>query len=296
MARTESRIKCAIWLDEDFRALTAAAQRAYFLVISQPTISLCGVTAYTPGRWAGFSSDETAERVDAALSELERARFVVVDRHTQEVWVRTFLRHDGVARSPKTLSAARAQAAGIVSPTIRAGVEEAFRQADTPSDTQPDTEPDTPADQVSDTPRARVRAVSDTSLRHQSPVSDTRGYPPAQLTPSVPRPVGQSSSVPSSVASFDDVSSAIAEMVADENRGTIRTTRAKFVNGVKRKLADESRDDLERLREQHEDESAEQLARRWVDGQRRATSPPPDRNRQVIDAGIARFKASGAIP
>lgn len=162
MARTESRIKTAVWRDAEFTALTARAQRAYFMMLSQPTISLCGVLAYTPPRWCQFASDETPDTVEAALEELEAERFVVVDRDTAEVWIRTFIRHDGVARSPKTLAAARGQAAGILSDRIRDGVEGEFALLDTPSDGLGDTESDGQAGTEPDTPRARGRADSDT--------------------------------------------------------------------------------------------------------------------------------------
>jgi hypothetical protein len=182
VARTESRTKTAIWSDDDFRKLTARAQRMYWLLYSQATINLCGVVALTVRKWAGTAVDETAEFVADALRELEEHRYLIVDWDHEEVLVRTFVRHDGVARSPKTFQAAREQAGGISSPAIRAAVDAEFaRLADTPSDTPSDSPSDgvshtpsrplvdTPPDTPPDRPRTRARAVSVSSLRLPSP-------------------------------------------------------------------------------------------------------------------------------
>ena len=127
MARSESRWKVSIWVEDlDFLALTKDAQRVYFMLVTQPTISLCGVLALTTGRWERSARDETPEELALALKELEDAGFIVIDRDTEELWVRTFILHDGVARSPKTLAAAKEQVGMIASATIREGVNSVF--------------------------------------------------------------------------------------------------------------------------------------------------------------------------
>lgn len=173
MARTESRTKTAIWTDPDFRLLSRAAQRFYWLLYSQSTISLCGVVAYTPKRWAGYASDETLGTIEAALDELEHARYVVVDRDTEEVWVRTFVRHDGVAKSPKTLGAAREQAEHILSTTIRPGVYAALDPSgNTLSDSLSDSLYPGRQNGVSDRPRTRACADSDSDSDSDRDVAD----------------------------------------------------------------------------------------------------------------------------
>lgn len=176
MARTESRTKTAIWQDEEFCSLAGSAQRMYWLLYSQPTINLCGVLALTVKRWAALAADETEQTVRDALSALERADYIVVDENTEEVWVRTFIRHDGVCRSPKTADAARGQLGTIMSMTIRKRAEaELDRElgkvlVDTPSGTGVDTPTD----------RSRTRACADSSLQPQplTPSSDPLGSPP----------------------------------------------------------------------------------------------------------------------
>lgn len=120
MPRSESRTKTGIWNDTDFRALSKDAQRLYWLLYSQGTISLCGVIAYTPGKWARMAKDDTVDQIEATLHELEKHDFIVVDWEEEEVFVRSFMRNDGVWNSPKTRSAAIAASKHITSARILA--------------------------------------------------------------------------------------------------------------------------------------------------------------------------------
>lgn len=64
------------------------------MLLSQPKLTLAGCLDMMPQRWANYASDTTTEDIDAALCELERAGYVVTDRITEEVVIRTFVRHD----------------------------------------------------------------------------------------------------------------------------------------------------------------------------------------------------------
>lgn len=96
MARSHARILTAIWQDDDFVSLSAEAQRMFFVLISQPKLSTCGVLDYMPSRLARTSRDSSADDVERAVAELEHRRFVIVDRDTDELLIRTFIRNDGV--------------------------------------------------------------------------------------------------------------------------------------------------------------------------------------------------------
>lgn len=158
MARTESRTKTSIWSDEEFRKRSGRAQRMYWLLYSQPTINLCGVIALTERRWAATASDETLETVRAALDELEEHRYILIDWDTEEILVRTFARHDGVARSPKTFAPAWAQLHGIASAQLRAAAEAELQAlGDRPLDT-PSHPPNPTPDRVSQPKRDTVSA------------------------------------------------------------------------------------------------------------------------------------------
>ena len=147
MARSHARIYTAIWKDDDFLALSPEAQRFFFLVLSQPGVSFCGVLALTIRRWATLAKGSTIKSVTKAVEELQDARFVVVDWDTEELWIRSFVRWDGVLTGgPKVLTRMWGDFDLIASPALRTLFLAAVK-SDTPSDT--------PSDGVS---RARPRA------------------------------------------------------------------------------------------------------------------------------------------
>lgn len=98
MARAHANLLTSRWADDDWRGLTASAQRVYDLVLTQAKLSLAGAIDYLPGRWASLAADTTIDDIDAAVDELAAARFVFVDRSTHELAVRTFTKHDLPAR------------------------------------------------------------------------------------------------------------------------------------------------------------------------------------------------------
>lgn len=96
MARDHARIKTSIWRDEDFRGLSPDAQLLYLTLVSHPALTRVGVLDFRPGRLAALAAGNTVRRVNAATKSLELSRFVIVDRKTEELLVRTHVRHDGV--------------------------------------------------------------------------------------------------------------------------------------------------------------------------------------------------------
>lgn len=119
MARSYASIKASIWTDPDWRALTPDAQRLYLLLLSQPEITNCGMVPYVPTRWNNMAAGGTVEQLEDALHELEHARFVIVDRDTCEVLIRSFIRHDVVEKQPRILQAAHRQYQELQSVEIR---------------------------------------------------------------------------------------------------------------------------------------------------------------------------------
>lgn len=104
MARSHGKILVDIWLDMDFIALDPEAQRAFFMLLSQPKLTLVGSIDYRPHHWAELSAATTQDDVEAAVGRLEVARFVCVDRSTEELLVRSMTRHDGLrSGNPKLL-------------------------------------------------------------------------------------------------------------------------------------------------------------------------------------------------
>lgn len=120
MAREHARILCSIWSPgDDFRNRSPLAQRMYFLVISQREINNAGVIPLMVSKWARCSAHTTPADVELAIAELEEHRYFVVDRETDELLVRTFIRGDGVLKQPNVLKSALRLARQIESQALR---------------------------------------------------------------------------------------------------------------------------------------------------------------------------------
>ena len=122
MARDHARFKIKVWDDADFTALRVAEQHAYFALSSNRGLSRCGVITYIPNRFENLAADLTAARLKAAVTGLRAARFVVLDEHTQELLVRTYVRHDGVLDRLNMGKATGSAFEAVVSDSIRAAI------------------------------------------------------------------------------------------------------------------------------------------------------------------------------
>lgn len=95
MARTVARVKVTIWKSPEWRALPALAQWLYSTVLlTQGDLTLAGKLDFAPKRWAALTGDMDEDVVRHYVEVLERANYIVVDRVTDEVVVRTFTTHD----------------------------------------------------------------------------------------------------------------------------------------------------------------------------------------------------------
>lgn len=118
MAREYARVKIKIWADTDFRDLTDPAQSMYFRLITSPTLNLVGVADWRPQRLIPLTRGATLESSRAAARELQEHGYVVVDEETEEILVRSFIRHDGVVKSPNIASAMVKDFAATASSTL----------------------------------------------------------------------------------------------------------------------------------------------------------------------------------
>lgn len=133
MARSHARVLVSIWTDEDFRSLSRDAQHLYFTLLSQPSLNYCGVLAHTPGRWARLCGDADATVTEAALTELAERDFVTVDADTEEVWVRSFVRHNSILGSGHVEKAMWAAHRTILSEVIKARFDAEYGDAAAPA-------------------------------------------------------------------------------------------------------------------------------------------------------------------
>lgn len=99
--RQFAQIQLSIWEDDDFADLDARAQRLYFALLTNRTLSLAGVADWYPKRLAARVSGETEKSVRKSADDLRDARFVFFDEDTDEALLRTFVRHDKVMAKPK---------------------------------------------------------------------------------------------------------------------------------------------------------------------------------------------------
>ena len=117
--RDRANINTNIWTDQDWRDVPKSAKYLYLLLLTHPTLNYAGVVDWRPARIAAMSPDDTADSVRSDAEALQEARFVFVDDDTEEILIRSFLRHDGLLKQPK-LSISMVNAFGsIASKPIR---------------------------------------------------------------------------------------------------------------------------------------------------------------------------------
>lgn len=119
MPRDRANIRTNIWADSNWRALSKGAQHLYLLLLSHPGLNYAGVCDWRPGRIARMTEGETIASVTRDADELERAAFVIRDDETEEICIRSFVKHDGLMKQP-LLGVSMANAYGdTASPKIR---------------------------------------------------------------------------------------------------------------------------------------------------------------------------------
>jgi hypothetical protein len=120
MPRNYGKIKVEVWEPgSDYRLLSLEAQWAYQMLISQEGVSMVGSLRYTPRKWARLAANLDESQVESIVVQLEADWYVVVDRDTEELLIRSFVKHDEGWRLPNLLTGARLAFRAIESETIR---------------------------------------------------------------------------------------------------------------------------------------------------------------------------------
>lgn len=120
--RNYGRVKTSIWADDDFRKLTDPAQALYLRLLSSPTMTLVGVCDWRPKRLALLTCGMTSDQVEEAGSELEDHEYVLIDDESEEILVRTFVKHEAVVHNPKTAAGAAGAFTQVSSKGLRSAV------------------------------------------------------------------------------------------------------------------------------------------------------------------------------
>lgn len=105
MARDRANIRTDIWNDDDFRQLSANAQLLYLQLLTSATLTYAGVADWRPKRLAALAHNRTASDVENAAQELVNGLYIIIDEDTEEVLIRSFLKHDGLLQKPNVAKA-----------------------------------------------------------------------------------------------------------------------------------------------------------------------------------------------
>jgi hypothetical protein len=130
VTRQFAQISTDVGKDPAFLSVSATARLLFYTVATQTDLSLVGVTAYTPGRWATRCAVDNHGDIDRALGELESAGLAAVDRATEEVALLRHLPNDSVINNMKMRRAAERQMAAIESPRLKERITSVRRIAD----------------------------------------------------------------------------------------------------------------------------------------------------------------------
>lgn len=153
MARSYANIVTAIWDNREFRALPIAEQHAYLMLVTQPDISAAGVLTIADRRWAGYAADLTIDALTSSLEKLAIARFLVIDWDADELFVRSFIRHDKGYTNPKRRMAIFAACREVRSPIVRQALAAELRRLNLPAGDLEDATSSPPdVDALSDSP------------------------------------------------------------------------------------------------------------------------------------------------
>lgn len=132
MARSYAQFSTSMWRNADFLSLPSALQRVYMLLSSQADVSAVGVLHLSITRWAGRAPDTTAADINRALDGLAARRFIVLDRDSEEVLLRAFLRWDNGYKNPKRQPAIKDAANEVESAAIVGALTVEFERIDMP--------------------------------------------------------------------------------------------------------------------------------------------------------------------
>ena len=119
MAKTQANIYLTIWTDPDFLTLPPNAKLLYFVLLTHPTLNYCGVADWRENRLATMTGGLTIDELRHAAWQLGKRRMLAVDPDTEEVLVRSFVRHDGVLKQPNTTKGMVREYGAIMSLKLR---------------------------------------------------------------------------------------------------------------------------------------------------------------------------------
>lgn len=120
MARKYAKMWLSAWAPgSEFYDLSADAQWLYWTLVGHPKLTPAGVLAHQPRQWAKRAKGVGPKRITAAYEELVAGRYLLADNDTEEVLIRTFIRHDKGYRTPNIRKSIEVSIARIESHRLR---------------------------------------------------------------------------------------------------------------------------------------------------------------------------------
>lgn len=127
--RQYAQLKLSIWSNEPWLGLSVGAKMLYLRIESHSQLSHLGVLDWQPKKLArSIDPSWTAADVEAAGAELVEARFVFIDAETDEVLIRSHIRHDRMLQTWQTATAVYKSWANLASPTLKAALKAEFER------------------------------------------------------------------------------------------------------------------------------------------------------------------------
>jgi hypothetical protein len=117
--KDHSQINLDIWSDDDFLDLTPAAQHLYFVLWTSAGLSYCGAGEWRPGKLASRARGWTVAAVEDAAAELSAELFLIIDTETEEYLIRSWIKHDGLYKSPNMAVSMANARVDLASRTLR---------------------------------------------------------------------------------------------------------------------------------------------------------------------------------
>jgi hypothetical protein len=122
MPREFGQLRHDIWNDDEWRACTVPAQWLYMVLLSDPKLTYCGVAPWHPGKLAQRAGESSPQTVILAALELSGKAFIVIDEETEEVLVRSYLKHDPIMKNPRLAVTMTKDFAALGSSKLRAAI------------------------------------------------------------------------------------------------------------------------------------------------------------------------------
>ena len=127
MARDHARIHLDIWGDDDFLDLPVDAQMLYFTLYTSEGRTLCGAHQWSAKKLTQRAGDWTVDRIEAAAQILSERLFLIIDADTDECLLRSWIKHDGLWRTPNMAVSVANARGNVASRTLRGGSRQAMR-------------------------------------------------------------------------------------------------------------------------------------------------------------------------